>query len=414
MFRQSLRKSNIAINRRFVSTSAPAYRPPRHVPTQAINPQTTITLPLNKVPPPPQPPKHWRLQSSFPHVRYAGPIAYGIALSAGTFITAGVIFDKNQQTLWDRLRQHSRQWSFFGTANEESILSELWREKRDLLIEKRQRLLEGLARRLDDMSLPRDVKQAIWIVGEKLATMSEAEKTLTGLIAINTVVFACWQIPRLTPFMSKWFLHLPGSRQNITLLTSCFSHQEFFHFALNMVGLWSFGRVVHDTLGREQFVAMYLSAGIGANVVSHACSLALRNSRPLLPSLGASGAIYGLVASTAVLYPNSSISLIFLPMIPIKLGYALPALMSFDLAGIVFKWRMFDHYAHLAGAGLGLGYMYYGEKHIWEPLIRKIHQVRENSRGNGRGRGGEGGTFMWTEPRQPADTTSKWTGWFNK
>ena len=189
-----------------------------------------------------------------------------------------------------------------------------------MLVEKRHNLLEGLARRLDNMNLPRDVKQAIWIVGEKLATMSEAEKTLAGIIAINTVVFACWQIPRLTPFMSKWFLHLPGSRQNITLLTSCFSHQEFFHFALNMVGLWSFGRVVHDTLGREQFVAMYLSAGIGANVVSHACSLALRNSRPLLPSLGASGAIYGLVASTAVLYPNSSISLIFLPMIPIKLG----------------------------------------------------------------------------------------------
>ncbi|KAL0143957.1 hypothetical protein V8B55DRAFT_1482164 [Mucor lusitanicus] len=339
MFRQSLRKSNIAINRRFVSTSAPAYRPPRHVPTQAINPQTTITLPLNKVPPPPQPPKHWRLQSSFP---MSG--MQGLSLTA-------LLYQRNQQTLWDRLRQHSRQWSFFGTANEESILSELWREKRDLLIEKRQRLLEGLARRLDDMSLPRDVKQAIWIVGEKLATMSEAEKTLTGLIAINTVVFACWQIPRLTPFMSKWFLHLPGSRQNITLLTSCFSHQEFFHFALNMVGLWSFGRVVHDTLGREQFVAMYLSAGIGANVVSHACSLALRNSRPLLPSLGASGAIYGLVASTAVLYPNSSISLIFLPMIPIKLGYALPALMSFDLAGIVFKWRMFDHYvSHVHGA----------------------------------------------------------------
>ncbi|KAI8369777.1 hypothetical protein EDC96DRAFT_552515 [Choanephora cucurbitarum] len=150
--------------------------------------------------------------------------------------------------------------------------------------------------------------------------MTEAERTLAGLIGINTIVFALWQVPRLKPFMARWFLHLPGSRQNITLLTSCFSHQEFFHFTLNMVGLWSFGKVVHDALGQEQFLAAYLGAGVGANVVSHVASLALRRTRPLLPSLGASGAIYSLVASTAVMYPHSSISLIFLPMIPIQLG----------------------------------------------------------------------------------------------
>lgn len=380
---------------------------PRHITPQPVL-QTSI-----KAPPPPPTPQGWRNKPSFPHVRYTGPIVFGLTLSATTFITAGIVFDRNQQTLWDRLRQHSRQWSFFGSNyDEESILSALWREKRDLMVEKRQALLESLADKLNNLSLPQDVKRAIWMVGEKFATMSESEKTLAGFIALNTVVFACWQVPRFTPFMSKWFLHLPGSRQNITLLTSCFSHQEFFHFALNMVGLWSFGRVVHDTLGREQFLAMYLSAGIGANVVSHVCSLALRQSRQLVPSLGASGAIYGLVASTAVLYPNSSISLIFLPMIPIKLGSALPVLMGFDVAGIVFKWRMFDHFAHLAGAGLGLGYMYYGEKHIWEPLISKIHQVRENS---GRGsRGGEGGNFMWTEPRQQSKSDNRWTGWFSR
>lgn len=297
---------------RYLSSSTVIGKP-RHIP-----PQPVLQTPIKAPPPPPQ---GWRNKSSFPHVRYTGPVVFGITLSATTFITAGIAFDHNQQTLWDRLRQQSRQWSFFGsTYDEESILSALWKEKRDMMIEKRQALLESLAEKLDKLSLPQDVKRAIWMIGEKFATMSESEKTLAGLIALNTVVFACWQVPRLTPFMSKWFLHLPGSKQNITLLTSCFSHQDFFHFALNMVGLWSFGRVVHDTLGREQFLAMYLSAGIGANVVSHVSSLALRQSRPLLPSLGASGAIYGLVASTAVLYPNSSISLIFLPMIPIKLG----------------------------------------------------------------------------------------------
>ncbi|CEP12631.1 hypothetical protein [Parasitella parasitica] len=404
MFKQFIRKSNAPsrlLNSRFLTSSHIVNSPRQHAPAASTSP-SVIKLPINKVVPSPQP--------AFPDVRYTGPILYSTALATGIFITAGLIFDKNQQTLWDRLRQHSRQWSFFGTATQESILQELWREKRDMLIEKRQDLLESLARRLNTMNLPRDVKQAVWILGEKVASMSEAEKTLAGLIAINTVVFACWQIPRLAPFMKKWFLHLPGSPRNITLLTSCFSHQELFHFALNMVGLWSFGKVVHDTFGREQFVAMYLGIGIGANVVSHACSLALRNSRPLLPSLGASGAIYGLVASTAVMHPNSSISLIFLPMIPIKLGYALPALMSFDLAGVVLKWRMFDHYAHLAGASLGLAYTYHGERHVWGPLIRKIHEIREDSRRNGRSNGE--GSFMWNEPRQPE--SNKWSGWFNR
>lgn len=295
---------------RFIATSRVNVKPRQ--------PSTTLKSPP---PPPPPAPLGWRNVSSFPHVRYAGPAMYGITLSAAAFITGGIVFDRNQQTLWDRLRQHSRQWSLFGAAqDEDSVLTELWREKRDMVIEKRQLMLQKLAQVLDDLSLPQDIKRAFWMVGEKFATMSESEKTLAGIIAINTVVFACWQVPRLAPFMSRWFLHLPGSRQNITLLTSCFSHQEFFHFTLNMVGLWSFGKVIHDTLGMEQFLAMYLSAGIGANVVSHMCSLALRNSRPLIPSLGASGAIYGLVASTAVLHPNSSISLIFLPMIPIKLG----------------------------------------------------------------------------------------------
>jgi membrane associated rhomboid family serine protease len=310
--------TNTLVYSRFITTCRPNLQPRQYNAPSPITIQAQ-TQSLSSAPPLSTPLRNWRNQPSFPRIRYAGPIAYGFAFSASAFITSAIIFDRNQQTLWDRLRLHSRQWSFFGST-EESMLAELWREKRDLLIEKRHHLLENLARRLDAIHLPQDIKRAIWMLGEKFATLSEAEKTLTGLIAINTVVFACWQIPRLAPFMSKWFLHLPGSRQNVTLLTSCFSHQEFFHFALNMVGLWSFGRVVHDALGREQFVAMYLSAGIGANVVSHVCSLALRNARPLLPSLGASGAIYGLLASTAAMYPNSSISLIFLPMIPIKLG----------------------------------------------------------------------------------------------
>ncbi|KAI9247823.1 hypothetical protein BY458DRAFT_526877 [Sporodiniella umbellata] len=342
-------------------------------------------------------PSEGRLQPpfGFPRVRYLSPLVFGITTSAACFVTAAVIFDRNQQTLWDRLRKQTRQWSVF--SSEEKVLSDLWKEKKMLLMEKKQLLLKRLEHCLTVVSLPSEVKRAFWMLGAKIASMSESEKTLSTLIALNSIVFLGWKMPRLSLLMRQWFMHLPGSKHNITLLTSCFSHQEFFHFAVNMVGLWSFGRVVHDYFGREQFIAMYLSAGISANVVSHMCHLALRNSRPLCPSLGASGAIYGLVASTAVLHPNSSISLIFLPMIPIKLGLAMPILMGFDFAGIVLKWKMFDHFAHLAGAGIGIGYMCYGEQYIWGPIVRKAHEIRESSQ-NGNGRG-QGGIYMLGQPK---------------
>ncbi|KAI9498962.1 hypothetical protein BDB00DRAFT_754155 [Zychaea mexicana] len=231
--------------------------------------------------------------------------------------------------------------------------------------------------------LPRDVVRAYLIVVDKLTSLTEAEKTLWTLIGINVAVFGCWQSFRMLPFMTKWFTHNPANRNSltssITMVTSCFSHQEVFHLMLNMMGLYSFGMVIHQHLGREQFVASYLATGIGANVASHVLGLATRRFRPVMPSLGASGAIYGLLAGTAYLYPNSSVSLIFLPFIPIKMGYALPAMVGFDFAGILLGWRRFDHYAHLAGAGIGLYYMHYGPHNIWQPLVQKVHELRRNN-----------------------------------
>ncbi|KAH8555756.1 hypothetical protein BGW37DRAFT_418484 [Umbelopsis sp. PMI_123] len=155
---------------------------------------------------------------------------------------------------------------------------------------------------------------------QKWESLKESEKTMAAIIAINTVVFAAWQIPVLRPFMHRYFIHDPLSGRSITLLTSCFSHQEFWHFGLNMMALWSFGGLVHDYLGREQFMAFYLSTGMAASAVSHVFGLSMRRVRPVLPSLGASGAIYGCLSATAMLYPDASVYVVFLPFLPIKIG----------------------------------------------------------------------------------------------
>ncbi|KAI7863306.1 hypothetical protein BDF14DRAFT_1745541 [Spinellus fusiger] len=213
-------------------------------------------------------------------------------------------------------------------------------------------------------------------MAQKYLSLSEAQVTLACLVALNGVVFAAWQIPRLLPWMQRWFMHHPAHPRTITLLTSCFSHQGFLHLSMNMVGLWSFGTYLHDTLGREQFIALYLSMGIGANVISHCLSTALRSTRPMIPTLGASGAIYGLLSGMAYLHPQSSITMIFLPFLPVTLGHAMPALMALDVAGIIFKWRTLDHYAHLAGASFGLSYMAYGHHYVWQPLVQTMMEMR--------------------------------------
>lgn len=59
-----------------------------------------------------------------------------------------------------------------------------------------------------------------------------------------------------------------------------------------------------------------------------------------------------------------------------------------------------------------MAYLVSGERHIWAPLVQKIHQVRQGSKGSDNV---DNGNFLWTEPRQPEQKKkSVWSGWFNK
>ncbi|MGX1849011.1 rhomboid family intramembrane serine protease [Streptomyces sp. NBC_01456] len=79
------------------------------------------------------------------------------------------------------------------------------------------------------------------------------------------------------------------------LLTAMFLHQQIAHIAFNMLSLWWLGPPLEAALGRARFLALYLLAGLGGSALSYL--LAAQNQ----PSLGASGAIFGLLGATAVL-----------------------------------------------------------------------------------------------------------------
>ncbi|MEV6650146.1 rhomboid family intramembrane serine protease [Streptomyces sp. NPDC051219] len=79
------------------------------------------------------------------------------------------------------------------------------------------------------------------------------------------------------------------------LLTSMFLHQEVWHFAFNMLGLWWLGGPLEAALGRARYLALYLVSGLAGSALTYLIA------EPNQPSLGASGAIFGLLGATVVL-----------------------------------------------------------------------------------------------------------------
>ena len=102
--------------------------------------------------------------------------------------------------------------------------------------------------------------------------------------------------------------HNFGPAVALSFLTSLFLHGGFMHIAGNMLYLWIFGNNVEDSMGRGRFLAFYLIAGITAS----AAQVLASPSSPV-PTIGASGAIAGVLGAYIVLFPNARVqTLIFL------------------------------------------------------------------------------------------------------
>jgi len=94
--------------------------------------------------------------------------------------------------------------------------------------------------------------------------------------------------------------------QWITIFTSMFMHGSIMHIAGNMLYLWIFGNNIEDALGHIKFLFFYLVCGVlaaGAHIL-----MSLHGYGAFIPTLGASGAIAGVLGAYIVLYPKSRIS----------------------------------------------------------------------------------------------------------
>ncbi|XP_068733475.1 presenilin-associated rhomboid-like protein, mitochondrial [Montipora capricornis] len=212
-------------------------------------------------------------------------------------------------------------------------------------------------------------------------SLSGGSKTALVIIFLNTTVFFLWQIPSMQLVMIKWFTMSATSGPSIRLLTSAFSHMDFWHLAVNMFVLWSFAPPIEALLGKEQFIAFYITGGVFASFASTAYRVAMSNF--LGVSLGASGALLSVLALVCIHHPDARLSLVFLPFFTFSASTGLLSIVGLDLAGLIMRWQFFDHAAHLGGVLFGAWYLKFGHLYLWDKrwwLVNQWHKLRTGSK----------------------------------
>lgn len=193
--------------------------------------------------------------------------------------------------------------------------------------------------------------------------------TVKGLILANAAVYvvqvlAEFFFPPLTETILKLFGLIPyavthGLRiwQPFTYL---FLHGGFFHILFNMFALWMFGCDLERYWGRQRFLTYYFLTGVGAGVLNVAVKT-LAGGGALSPSLfgvtiGASGAIYGVLLAFGLLFPERIIYLYFLIPIPARIFVLIMGVVTF-LASLGASGDRVSHITHLGGMLFGLLYL---------------------------------------------------------
>jgi membrane associated rhomboid family serine protease len=200
---------------------------------------------------------------------------------------------------------------------------------------------------------------ALLFIGTKVLANKDIDLyRILGLYYFDSVMFKPWQL----------FTHL-------------FMHGGLGHIFFNMFALYMFGAVLENILGTKRFMTLYFVSALGAVLLDYGVkfyqiyqeyglfSLSADQQMYILqtgdgpkqlimqyftPMVGASGALYGILVSFAVFFPNTTLVFLFLPF-PIKAKYLIPIILGIDLfLGIgQFNWDPIAHFAHLGGAIFG-------------------------------------------------------------
>jgi len=216
-----------------------------------------------------------------------------------------------------------------------------------------------------------------------------------NLLIINILMFiAQLSIEPVTYYLALFTPGFSSNFQPYQFVTYMFLHSPttMMHIFFNMLALFMFGRDIEYALGAKKFLIFYLAAGLGAgllhsgvqywefsqlfdehllksieaysrnNVITNEITLkltenslkAVQEYANRIPTLGASGSIFGLLAAFAMLYPNRMIMLL-IPPIPLKAKYFVLIYGVLELSmGVYGSNTGVAHFAHIGGAVVGL------------------------------------------------------------
>ena len=173
------------------------------------------------------------------------------------------------------------------------------------------------------------------------------------------------------------FIHQPWS-----LFTYMFMHGGFQHIFFNMFALWMFGRTLEQVWGPKRFLFYYMVCGIGAGLVQELVQyiqyvtelsqydsvntgiavIPMAEYLNLMTTVGASGAIYGILLAFGMLFPNSQMFVFPIPF-PVKAKYFVMGYAALEIfLGLGASTDGVAHFAHLGGMIFGFILIMYWRK----------------------------------------------------
>ena len=153
-----------------------------------------------------------------------------------------------------------------------------------------------------------------------------------------------------TPWFKPW-----------QVVSYMFMHGGFWHLFFNMYSLYIFGMAVERILGQKKYLILYFLAGLGAAAAQlgvQALDPAIQN----VPTVGASGCIYGIIVAFAMIFPEARLTLIF-PPVTLSAKWMAIIFIGIELiTGITGTQAGVAHFAHLGGALIGWLLIWWGFK----------------------------------------------------
>lgn len=169
------------------------------------------------------------------------------------------------------------------------------------------------------------------------------------LILINAVFFVALSTPQIGNLLYKFGALWPlgsGLFWPWQLVSYLFLHGGLGHILMNLFALWMFGQAIENLWGTKRFTVYYFFTGIGAGIIQ----LLIESGAP---TIGASGAVFGILLAFGMMFPDRPIMLLFFPF-PIKAKYFVAIFGVFQLLnGVSSTNSNVAYFAHLGGMVFG-------------------------------------------------------------